>query len=449
VFTTAMAVMVVAHFLLGFLWGPAFVLGAVLGPTDTVAAAAILERFNLPRRLLAVLRGESLLNDALALVMYEAAVRVVQTRTFVWGSVSEGFCLAAAGGIAVGLVIGWLMHRLRRLASDSLAGNTIALLTGFAAYLPADALGISGVLAVVTAGLYLSWKDPSSISARTRLQSIAAWEVITFLLNGLLFILIGLQLRPIVESLSPGSVRSIIRGCVLVSGTVILFRILSVFVSAYVTRALSRCFRIRDPYPPWQAPVLISWVGIRGGISLAAALAIPSSLADGSPFPGRNQILILTFGVILATLVLQGLSLPALLRRLDFGDQGAERAEEHRAREAITLVAMRYLASAAKEDAIQQRAIKQLQEEYRHRAEGFETARKVFPDNPEAHYMTRLISLERELIGVQRSTLINLRDHGSISDDVLRRFQVPLDLEESHLEEEQRRWSAFPKSNSA
>src|SRR6516165_5591616 len=143
VFTTTMAVMVVAHSLLGFLWGPAFVLGAVLGPTDTVAAAAILERFNLPRRLLAVLRGESLLNDALALVMYEAAVRVVQTRTFVWGSVSEGFCLAAAGGIAVGLVIGWLMHRLRRLASDSLAGNTVALLTGFAAYLPADALGIS------------------------------------------------------------------------------------------------------------------------------------------------------------------------------------------------------------------------------------------------------------------------------------------------------------------
>jgi monovalent cation/hydrogen antiporter len=442
VFTTTMAIMVVAHSLLGFLWGPAFVLGAVLGPTDAVAAAAILERFNLPRHLLAVLRGESLLNDALALVMYETAVRVAQTRTYVWGSVSLGFCLAAAGGIVVGLVIGWLMHRLQRRASDPLAGNTIPLLTGFAAYLPADALHVSGVLAVVTAGLYRSWKDPSTVSARTRLQSRAAWEVITFLLNGLLFILIGLQLRTIVESLSAGSLRSIIRGCVLVSGTVILVRILWVFISTYVPRAFSRRLRLRDPYPPWQQPVLISWVGIRGGISLAAALALPSSLADGSPFRGRNEILILTFAVILATLVLQGLSLPGLLRRLNFGDRGAERAEEHRAREAITLVAIRYLASAAKGDAIQKRAVKQLEEEYRHRAEGFEVARKVFPDNPEAHYMTRLISLERELVGMQRSTLINLRDHGSISDDVLRRFQVLLDLEESRLEEEERRWSA-------
>jgi CPA1 family monovalent cation:H+ antiporter len=244
-----------------------------------------------------------------------------------------------------------------------------------------------------------------------------------------------------VESLSAGSLRSIIRGCVLVSGTVILVRILWVFISTYVPRAFSRRFHIRDPYPPWQHPVLISWVGIRGGISLAAALAIPSSLADGSPFPGRNQILILTFAVILATLVLQGLSLPGLLRRLNFGDQGAERAEEHRAGEAISLVATRYLASAAKGDAIQQRAVKQLEAQYRHRAEGFEIARKVFPDNPEAHYMTRLISLERELIGMQRSTLINLRDHGSIGDDVLRRFQVLLDLEESQLEEEERRWN--------
>ena len=441
VFTTTMAVMVVAHSLLGFLWGPAFVLGAVLGPTDTVAAAAILERFNLPRQWLAVLRGESLLNDALALVLYESAVRVARTRTYVWGSISLGFCLATAGGIMVGLVIGWLMYRLQRRSSNPLAGNTVALLTGFAAYLPADALHVSGVLAVVTAGLYLSWKDPSTMSARTRLQSIAAWEVITFLLNGLLFILIGLQLRTIVESLSAGSLRSIIRGCVLISGTVILVRILWVFISTYVPRAFSRRLRLRDPYPPWQQPVLISWVGIRGGISLAAALAIPSSLADGSPFTGRNEILILTFAVILATLVLQGLSLPGLLRRLNFGDQGAERAEEHRAREAITLVAMRYLASVPKGDAIQKRAVKQLEEAYRHRGEGFEIARKMFPNNPEAHYMGRLISLERELIGMQRSILINLRDHGSISDDVLRRFQVLLDLEESRLEEEERRWS--------
>jgi monovalent cation/hydrogen antiporter len=382
-----------------------------------------------------------LLNDALALVLYETAVHVTQIRTYVWGSVSLGFCLAAAGGIAISLAIGWLMLRLRRLASDPLVGNTIALLTGLAAYLPADALHVSGALAVVTAGLYRSWKDPGTMSAKTRLQSIATWEVITFLLNGLLFILMGLQLRTIVESLSPGSLRSIIRGCVLVRATVFLVRILWVFISTYVPRAFSRRLSDRDPYPPWQQPVLISWVGIRGGISAAAALAIPKSLADGSPFTGHNEILILTFAVILATLVLQGLSLPWLLRRLNFGVQRAERAEEYRAREALTLVAIRYLASAAKGDAIHQRAVKQLQNAYRHRAEGFEIARKAFPDNPEAQYMARLTSLERKLIGIKRTTLFDLRDHGAISDDVLGRFQVLLDLEESQLEEEERRWS--------
>ena len=224
----------------------------------------------------------------------------------------------------------------------------VVMLTGFAAYLPADALHASGVLAVVTAGLYLSWEDPRIVSAKARLQSIATWEVITFLLNGLLFILIGLQLRTILESLSAESLRSAIRGCLLVSGTVILVRILWVFISAYVPRACSRRLRTRDPYPAWQYSALISWVGIRGGVSLAAALAIPSSLADGSPFPGRNEILIITFAVILATLVLQGLSLGALLRWLNLEEGGEERVEERRARKAITEVALHYLASAAK-----------------------------------------------------------------------------------------------------
>jgi monovalent cation/hydrogen antiporter len=441
VFATTMAVMIAAHLLLGFPWGPAFVLGAVLGPTDTVAAAAILERFNLPRNLLAVLRGESLLNDALALVLYETAVHVTQSRTYVIGSVSERFFLAAGGGVVIGFAVGWLMLRVRRFTSDPLAGNTISLLTGFAAYLPADALHVSGVLSVVVAGLYIGWNNPRFVAAKARLQSVATWEVITFLLNGLLFILIGLQLRGIVESLSGGTLRAISRGCLVVSATVILVRILWVFVSAYIPRALSRRLRVRNPYPPWQESVLMSWVGIRGGISLAAALAIPSTLADGSPFRGRNEILILTFAVILATLVIQGLSLPGLLRRLKFSDAGAERAQEHSAQEAITTVALEYLASISNGEALHQRAVKQLQDAYRNRAEGFQIARSANMDNPEAQYMRRLISLERELVGMERSTLIDLRDRGAISDDVLRRFQVLLDLEESELKEQEDRWS--------
>jgi CPA1 family monovalent cation:H+ antiporter len=442
VFATAMAVMLTAHVILGFALGPAFVLGSVLGPTDTVAAAAILERFDLPRDLLAVIRGESLLNDALALVLYETAVHVTQTRSYVWGSISGGFCVAAAGGILIGLSVGWLMLRVRRFTRDPLAENTLSLLTAFAAYLPADAVHVSGVLAVVSAGLYIGWKDPRMLSAKSRLQSVATWETITFLLNGLLFILIGLQLRSMIESLSGGSIRSIVRACFLVSATVILVRILWVFVSTYLPRRFSGWLRQRTLFPPWQQPALISWVGMRGGISLAAALAIPRTLSDGSPFERRSEILILTFAVILATLVIQGLSLPRLLRRLKLTDAGAERAEEHRAREALTEAALQYLAAASPEDEIQQRAVKQIEDAYRNRAEGFETARSARLDKPEAGYMARLISLERELVGLQRTTLIDLRDVGTISDDVLRRFEVLLDLEETHLAEEQSRWSS-------
>lgn len=437
VLATTMVIMVIAHTLLGFPWGPAFVLGAVLGPTDTVAVTAILERFSLPRRWLAVLHGESLLNDATALVLYETAVHTTQVRNFVWGSVSIGFCLAAASGIAIGLAVGWLMLQIRRFANDPLVANTIALLTGFAAYLPAYSLHVSGVLAVVSAGLYLSWEDPRLLSAKTRLQSVAAWEVITFLLNGLLFILIGLQLRAILKSLSAESLRWLIGGCVLVSGTVILVRILWVFTSTYVPRALSRRLRAHDPYPMWQEPALFSWVGIRGGISLAAALAIPIFFADGSPFPRRNEILILTFAVILATLVLQGLSLPGLLRWLNLGKAGPERAEERTARQALIGASLQYLASAAKGDEIHQHAVNQLQKAYRNRAEQLEIARRVYQDDLEEPYMRRLVSLERKLIGVQRTTLIDLRDRGAIGDDVLRRLLVSLDLEESQLEAEE------------
>jgi CPA1 family monovalent cation:H+ antiporter len=198
--------------------------------------------------------------------------------------------------------------------------------------------------------------------------------------------------------------------------------------------------RSRFPHRPWQEPALVSWVGIRGGISLAAALAIPSALPDGSPFRGRDEILLLTFAVILATLVIQGLSLPGLLRRLNFSDGGAERAEEHRARDAIARAALHFLESVTDGDEIQRRAVRQLQDAYRNRAEGLAIAHEARLENPEAEYMSRLIALERNLVVAERSSLIDLRDGGAISDDVMRRFEVMLDLKESELEEEETRW---------
>jgi monovalent cation/hydrogen antiporter len=441
VFLTTFTVMVVAHVLLGLPWGPAFVLGAVLGPTDTVAAAAILDRFKLPRDLLATVRGESLLNDASALVLYETALHVTESKSYVWGSISLGFGVAALGGILVGLIVSWLMLRIRNLVSDPVTGNTIALLTGFAAYLPANALHVSGVLAVVAAGLYPSLTNAPTLSAKTRLQSIAVWKVVTFLLNGLLFILIGLQLRTIGESLPAGSWRSIIFGCLLVSGTVILVRIVWVFISTYFPR-LFRRLPVRERYPAWKEATLISWIGMRGGISLAAALAIPSTLVDGSPFVGRNEILVFTFAVILVTLVVQGLSLPWLLRRLNFTGEDFERAEEYRARQIMRDVALRHLTSVGKGDEIHQRAVKQLQDAYGDRAEDFEVAREAAAEKPIAHYINCLVSIEREVIGMQRTALIDLRNRGSIGDGVLRRYELLLDLKESQLEEEERLWNA-------
>ena len=317
VFATTGSVLLIAHFLLGLDWGPAFVLGAVLGPTDTVAVSAILERFAIPHRLSAILRGESLVNDASALVLFEAAIHTTQLRKYVWGSVLSEFSLAVAGGVIIGAVVGWLAVQLRRHTREPLLHNTISLLAAFGAYQPAAAIHVSGVLAVVTAGLYLGWNDPRIGTPQSRLQAAGSWEMLTFLLNGLLFILIGLQLRTVGEPLWSQNPWSLIWGGIAISATVIGARIVWVFSStslgaSFSSSSSSSCsnpaarsdgvLEYRSSVPsPKSAPqspdrdqskrqaILLSWVGIRGGISLAAALAIPPTLGNGSPFPQRAQ----------------------------------------------------------------------------------------------------------------------------------------------------------------
>jgi monovalent cation/hydrogen antiporter len=330
-------------------------------------------------------------------------------------------------------MVGWLVVRLRRHTAEPLLANTISLLAAFAAYLPAAALHVSGVLAVVTTGLYLSWYDPRITTAQTRLQASGTWEMLTFLLNGFLFILIGLQLRTIVRPLFAEYSWSIILGCAVVSATVICVRVAWVFISTYLPRPFRPERRSLDTFSPMQKAALLSWAGIRGGISLAAALAIPPALADGSPFPQRNEILIFTFAVILATLVLQGLTLPRLLGWLRFGDEPEAAEDESKARNAIAEEALRYLASIEKPDEPDQQAIAHLSEVYRRivRAPATEFAEST--DDSAAKYLMRLVSLERNIIKIQRTKLIKLRDAGEISDDILRRVQSVLDLKESQL----------------
>jgi monovalent cation/hydrogen antiporter len=437
VLATTFSVMLVAHLLLGMHWGPAFVLGAVLGPTDTVAVSAILERFPIPRRLNAILRGESLVNDASALVLFEAAIHTTQQNTYVWGTFISHFGVAAAGGVIIGGVIGWLAVQLRRHTADPLLANTISLLAAFAAYQPAAALDVSGVLAVVTAGLYVGWNDPRTSTPRARLQAAGSWEMLTFLLNGLLFILIGLQLRTVGKPLWSQNPWLLIGGGIAVSAAVIGARIGWVFVSTTWPWLRGRHLPAPDRSQAKPQAILLSWVGIRGGISLAAALAIPPTLADGSPFPQRAEVIIFTFAVILVTLVAQGLTLPKLLSRLQFGLPPSTESDEIKARLAMATAAVGYLKSLGEPDETKSKAIAHLYDIYGQTVEapGAEPS-----GHSQTHFLGSVVTLELGIVKQQRARLIELRDKGEITDDVLRRFQSILDLKESELDQTRSSW---------
>src|ERR671910_1846352 len=350
VLTTTCIVAAVAHWAVGLPWASAFVLGAIVSPTDAIAATSVAQRLGVPRRIVTVLEGESLVNDATGIVAYRIAVAAVVFGTFSLWQAGLQFVIGAIGGIAVGVATGLLVIWARRhVADDPDIQNTVSLLTPFAAYLLAEEpshwaweqLGLpgefafSGVLAVVATGLYLGRRGPDVISPETRLQGYAFWELVTFLLNGMIFSLIGLQLSGIMERLSEGTeytATELVFYGVLISLAVILARFLWVFPATYVPRWFSRTLRERDPSPPVRQVTVIAWTGMRGVISLAAALALPLTIGGEAPFPGRDLILFLTFCVILATLVVQGLSLPALIRTLGLEDDGSGEREETKGR---------------------------------------------------------------------------------------------------------------------
>ena len=277
VVATTAVVAAVAHAAIPDLdWPAAFVLGAIVSPPDAVAATAILRRLGVPRRVLAILEGESLVNDAIALVVYRAALAALATGTFSLGELGLRFVVASLGGALIGLAVGSLVAQLRRPLHDPPVEITISVLTPFAAYLPAEALGVSGVLAVVTAGLYLGQRASGLMDAHTRIRGDAFWDTLIFLLNGLLFILVGLQLRGIMVDLSSRSPLSLLGIGLLISLTVILVRFAWVFPATYLPRLLSPSLRKRDPSPAWQYVFVLGWAGMRGALSLAAALALPA-----------------------------------------------------------------------------------------------------------------------------------------------------------------------------
>ena len=452
VLMTTFVVGAVVHTVTGIPWAAAFVLGAIVSPTDAIAATAVAQRLGVPRRIVTILEGESLVNDATGIVAYRVAVAAVVTGAFSIWEAGLQFVVGAAGGIAAGFAVGWLVVWARRhLSEDPSVQNTVSLLTPFVAYLAAEELphslwemlhvlyGVpgelhfSGVLAVVTTGLYLGRKGPYIISSGTRLQGYATWELITFLLNGLIFILIGLQLRSVVEGLAEYTAGQLVSYALLISLAVILVRMIWVFPATYVPRWAIRRIRERDPSPPWRSVSVVAWTGMRGVISLAAALALPLQTAAGAPFPDRDLIIFLTFCVILATLVIQGLSLPVLIRALGLEDDHIGDKEETHGRIQIAEAALQRLDELADEGWVREDTTERIRGLYAYRRNRFASRFDGDLEGVEelsAAYQRLMV----ELLAAQRLRLITMRDEGSIGDEVMHRIERDLDLEESRLE---------------
>ncbi len=439
VLATAVAVAIVAHAALDFGWAEAFVLGAIVSPTDPVAATSIARRLNVPARFVSVIEGESLVNDGTALVAYKFAVAAVVTGGFSAAEAAGDFAVSVAGGIAVGIGVGAVVAALRRRLDNPPVEVTIALFSAYFAYLPAEAIGVSGVLAAVTVGIYMGRLTSRLTTPTTRIQGSAVWEIVVFLLNSALFVLVGLQLSTVIDGISGLDRTDLALNGVLVAATVIVVRVAWVLPVTHLARRLL----LRRPGQPWRLSLLVSWTGMRGAVSLAAALALPLETDAGAAFPERNLIIFLTFSVILATLLLQGLTLPPLIRALGIEEEDDSlELEEIEARLRAAESALDRLDELASEDWALDDTVERVRGAYLYRQRRF-TARSASGDfdggvggdgvdyETRSHAYQRLV---RELLEVQRLTLIELRDRGAINDEVLRRLERELDLEDARLE---------------
>jgi Na+/H+ antiporter len=433
-FTTA-AVAWIAHRFMGLPLAAGFVLGAIISPPDAIAATAIAEHLKIPRRILTILEGESLVNDATALVAYRFAVVALATGSFSLAKAGEQFLFVAIGGVLVGLLFGWLAAQFHKRVNDAPIEITVSLLTPFATYLAAERLHVSGVLAVVTAGLYLGRRMPELLTFKTRLRGGPVWEMVEFLLNGFVFILIGLQLPEVLSSLSDRVLtpKQLVWYAILMSFGIILIRILWVFPATYLPRLIFKRVCRHDPYPKWQHVTIVAWTGMRGVVSLAAALALPLTMEDGTPFPGRNLILFLTFIIILVTLVIQGLSLPPLIRWLNVEDDGSMEKEEHEARLTANRAALDRLAGLAEADPARMEALQRLRAEYEDHIRQLESSQPSNAGVPLRLFSSEYERLSYEALWQERRTIVELRNRDVISDEVLRRIQRDIDLAEARL----------------
>ncbi len=426
-FSTVIVAVVAHTFIDNMSWSVAFVLGAIVAPPDAVAASSIAQRLKLPRRIVTVLEGESLLNDATSLVAYRVAIGAVGSGVFSLFDATTQFLFSSIGGVLTGLAVGYLLTPIfKRLTSDIPVYTILTFVSGFLAYQMGELLHVSGVLAVVTLGIF--YVRHNTMTPDLRIQTTPVWDIVIFLLNGFIFILIGLQLRGITERIVDGSFGTLLWYAAIICLTVIISRIVWVYPGTYLPR-LPKKIRERDPFPPWQNATVVAWTGMRGVVSLAAALALPVTIENTNrPFPQRDLIIFLTFSVILATLVFQGLTLPLLVKWLKVKDDGGAEREENKARLKAAHAGRAKLNELADKDWVTDEMVQKVTHKYESRIERFSARYRGEDDNTEEHF-TNHLRLEEELLQAELEAIIKLRDENIINDEVLRRVQQDLDLE--------------------
>jgi len=431
---TAFAVAAATHYLIGLPWSIGFLLGAIVAPPDVVAPLAIARRLRLPRRILVVLEGEGLANDATALILYRFAVVAISTGLFSLPKAGGAFVAIIASEILYGTVVGWLSLRARHRARDPQIEITLSLITPYIAYWVPEHFGGSGVIATVACGLYMSWNGPLLISSATRLQGIFFWDLVIYLIEGLLFLLTGFQMRSLFEKSKSFPLDNILFATALVAVIIIVARFAWVFPATYLPRLLNKRLRARDPAPSWRTVFVIAFTGVRGAVSLAAALALPYALPNGEGFPYRDLILFVSFGIIFITLVGLGLGLPAVVKWLGVAQFGrAEEVAEHEseiaARREALAAALKSLDAITDNRELPDEVVRLLRARH-------ETRVNQLPDSldPDRHDVSAAgTDLTRELIVSERKFIHVLLRDGKITDEIRRRIERDLDLEEASL----------------
>ncbi|WP_046862829.1 Na+/H+ antiporter [Microvirga massiliensis] len=436
VVATTIAVAAAAHWLVGMAWSVAFVLGAIVSPPDVVAPLAIARRLGIPFRISAVLEGEGLVNDATALVLFEFALAAVITGSFSLVEATATFGAVVAGETLYGLAIGWTMLWLRRLAGDPRIEVTLSLLTPYLAFWVPRTFGGSGVLATVVAGLYVGSAGVALIRSSTRLPAVFVWDFVTYLITGAIFLLTGLQARTVLDSLGGAPLGRLVLYGLAISLVAIAVRFLWVFSLTYLPRWLVPPLARRDPAPAWPYPFMIAFTGVRGVVSLAAALSIPFAVGPERPFPDRGLILFLTFSVIVVTLVLQGPTLSFVVRRLGLVELGrAERrqreAQQAEAELAAARTALDRLGRSAEDQRLPAHVLEHTRRQHERRIHHLERRRDLDGDGAEAVRLAE--ASELAMLAAEREHINKLARLRTIPDEVRRRIERDLDLREERL----------------